>query len=157
LPPTIAKKIAATMRTAAARAAFHGSPRRVSAGVALDESAAGGARGRNPFGDRCNKSITSLRDRLDVLLYRAVLTQRLSQNRDAATQRPFFDEAVVPDVGDQLFSFDEMSVVLDEDTQHVEHLRRDRQHAAVVQQPLLRDVEAVRTELVSGAARAGHQ
>src|SRR5882762_9500027 len=98
--------------------------------------------------DRGNEAIASLGDGLDVFAAVRSITQNLPEVEDVPGQIAFLDENTRPDLFEQLFFFDDVPGLLDQNKEGFQVLWRERDGLAVAQQNPLHGVEAVRAESV---------
>ncbi len=78
------------------------------------------------FPDVADEAEALARNGLDQPLGRAVVTDRLARGVDPAVERRVRDDAVAPDLGDQVILADHPGALRDQIEQEVEHLRLQR-------------------------------
>ena len=105
--------------------------------------------------DRRDEAVAAPVQRLDVRRRLRVVAERLAQHADRLGQRRVGDERVLPDRVDQLLPVDDLAGALQQQLEHAEHARRQRDLRAVAaQQPAVR-IEGERAERERRPALAG--
>src|SRR5260370_29755270 len=95
--------------------------------------------------DMANKTITSTRDGLDVLM--SVIFQSFSEHRDVLRQVTFLNKRVRPDLAHQPVLLDHPAVVLNQQKQEIEQLRGQSNKLAFSQQNPLHRIHSERSKL----------
>ncbi|MET4790193.1 AcrR family transcriptional regulator [Bradyrhizobium japonicum] len=86
------------------------------------------------FPDFADEAEALARDRLDQPLRRAVVAKRLARGIDSAVQGGIRDDAVAPDLADQVILADHTGSLRDQIKQQIEHLRLQRHGRAAAGQ-----------------------